>query len=79
MADGDDRDIEPADLTWVKLTLGADYAAQRNLTFTEARGLPLMVEWNYNHARTGTTVEVIVTWEMETFGIPGVTYTPPSP
>ena len=79
LADGDDRGIEPADLTWVKLTLASDYATQRNLTFTEARGLPLMVEWNYSHAKTGTTVEVIVTWEKETFGIPGVTYTPPSP
>jgi hypothetical protein len=66
-------------MTWVKLTLSPDYAAQRGLTFTEARGLPLAVEWNYNFARTGVTKEVIVTWEKETFGIPGVTYTPPEP
>jgi hypothetical protein len=77
LADGDDRGIDPADMTWVKLTLSPDYATQRNLTFTEARGLPATVEWNYNFARTGVTKEVIVTWEKETFGIPGVTYTPP--
>ena len=78
LADGDDRDIEPADLTWVKLTLTAAYAAQRGLAFTEARGLPLAVDYNYNHSRTGTSVEVIVTWEKETEGVAGVTYTPPT-
>ena len=78
LADGDDRDIEPADLTWVKLTLAAGYAAQRGLNFTEARGLPLAVEYRYNHARTGTSVEIVVTWEKETEGIDGATYTPPT-
>jgi hypothetical protein len=79
LADGDDRDIDPALLTWVELSLPSAYAAQRGLTFTKARGLPLTVEWNYNSTRTGITKEVIVTWEKETSGIPGVTYTPPSP
>jgi hypothetical protein len=79
LTDGDDRDIEPADLTWVRLTLAAAYAAQRGLTFTNARGLPLAVDYNYSHTRTGTAVEIVVTWEKETEGIPGVTYTPPTP
>ncbi len=79
LSDGNDRGIEPADLTWVNLTLDSDYAAQRGLTFTAARGLPLAVNWKYNHTRTGTVVEVIITWEKETEGIPGVTYTPPTP
>jgi hypothetical protein len=78
LADGNDRDIEPADMTWINLTLSSAYAAQRNLNFTAARGLPLAVEYTYNHARTGTTVQIVVTWERETEGIPGVTYTPPS-
>ena len=78
LSDADDRDIEPADYTWVKLTIPADVAAQRGLTFTEARGLPLAVEWNYDFSRTGVTKEIVVTWEKETFGIPGVTYTPPT-
>jgi hypothetical protein len=73
------RDIEPADMTWINLTLSSAYAAQRNLNFTAARGLPLAVEYTYNQARTGTTVQIVVTWEKETEGIPGVTYTPPSP
>ena len=79
LADGDDRDIEPANMTWVKLSLSPEYSAQRNLTFIEARGLPLAVEWNYSFTRTGVTKEVIVIWEKETFGIPGVTFTPSEP
>lgn len=78
LADGDDRDIEPADLTWVKLTLASAYAAQRGLNFTEARGLPLSVEYRYSHTRTGNAVEIVVTWERETEGVAGVTYTPPA-
>jgi hypothetical protein len=78
LVDGDDRDIEPADLTWVRLSLGSSYAAQRGLNFTNARGLPLAVEYRYNHARTGTTVEIVITWEKETEGVTGVTYTPPT-
>jgi len=76
LADGNDRDIEPADLTWVKLTIDAAYAAQRGLSFTEARGLPLAVEYRYSHTSTGLAVEIVVTWEKETIGIPGATYTP---
>jgi hypothetical protein len=79
LADGDDRDIEPADMTWVKLTLSSEYAAQRGLNFTEARGLPLSVEWVYSHSKTGVVKEVILTWEKETEGVAGVTYTPGTP
>ena len=79
LADGDDRDIDPSNMTWVKLTLSPEYSAQRNLAFIEARGLPLAVEWNYSFTRTGVTKEVVVTWEKETFGIPGVTFTPSEP
>jgi len=78
LVDSDDRDIDPAYMKWVRLTLDSTYAAQRGLNFTQARGLPMAVEYIYRHTRTGTTVEIVVTWEKETEGIPGATYTPPT-
>lgn len=77
LAEGDDKDIEPADLTWVQLDIGAAYAAQRKLTFSNERGLPLELNIRYNHGRTGLTRTVELLWERETSGVPGATYTPP--
>lgn len=76
-AAGDDLDIEPADMTWVQLTMGADYAAQRGLNFTAARGLPHEISISYEHGRTGLVRTLQLEWERETAGTPGVTYTPP--
>lgn len=77
-ADGDDRDIEPADMTWVELTLPAALAAQRGLSFTESRGLPKELSIRYSHAREGLTRAIEMTWERETVGLPAVTYIPPA-
>lgn len=74
----DDYDIEPANMTWVKLTLDAAYAAQRGLSFTEARGLPLEINITYDTSRTGTVKTVQLLWERETSGNPAVTYIVPS-
>lgn len=75
-ADGDDRAIEPADMTWVRLTLPQAYAAQRGLYFTESRGLPKELNIRYAQGRTGLVKTVELTWERETTGIAAVTYTP---
>ena len=77
LATGSDQDIEPADMTWVQLTMGADYAAQRGLKFTTERGLPHELSISYEHGRTGLVRTVQLEWERETEGTPGVTYTPP--
>jgi hypothetical protein len=65
---GDDLDIEPADMTWVQLTIGATYAAQRGLTFTNARGLVHDISIRYSYSRTGLIREVDLTWEREVTG-----------
>jgi len=73
LAEGDDLDIEPADMTWVKLTISAANAAQRGLAFTEERGLPLKLNIRYNHARTGLTRTVELLWEREISGPAAIT------
>jgi len=78
LAEGDDLDIEPADYTWVKLTMSSDTAAQRGLAFTEERGLPLELNVRYEHARTGLIRTVQMMWERETEGTPAVTEVPKS-
>jgi hypothetical protein len=70
--------IEPALKEWVTLTLGADYAAQRGLTFATARCLPKELNIRYNTSKTGTTRTVELTLEPETSGQAAATYTPPS-
>lgn len=75
LAKGDDLGIEPAALTWVELTIGAAYAAQRGFSFTEARGLVSEINIRYDHGRTGLVKTVELTWEKETSGWPAVTST----
>lgn len=77
LAAGDDLSVEPADMTWVELTLSSDTAAQRGLAFTEARGLPKELSIRYSHERTGLVRTVEMTWERETSGSPAVTVIPP--
>jgi hypothetical protein len=74
---GADFGIEPAAMTWVKLTLSAAYAAQRGLSFTEARGLPLEINITYQYERSGLFRDTVMTWERETLGVPAVTYIQP--
>lgn len=73
LATGDDHDIEPAALTWVTLTIGSAYAAQRGLNFTAANGLVSEINISYDHNRTGLVKTVQIIWEKETSGWPAVT------
>lgn len=71
------REIEPADMEWVTLTVSEETAAQRGLTFTAARGLVKELTIRYNQGRTGTTRTIEITWERETSGEPGKTIVKP--
>ena len=73
LAQGDDLDIEPANMTWVQLTITAALAAQRGLAFTTARGLVHEISIRYQHERTGVVRTVELQWERETSGTAGVT------
>lgn len=76
----DDLDIEPANVTWVKLTVPSDVAAQRGLSFTEARGLVHEINIRYDYQRTGLVKTIELDWEMETASIaPAVTEEQPDP
>lgn len=77
LAGGDDLGIDPAHLSWVKLTLPADAAAQRGLSFTEARGLVHSLNVRYQATREGLLRTVDLEWERETVGLPADTYVPP--
>lgn len=73
-----DVGIEPANMTWVTLTINSSYT-RRALGFTAARCLPVEVNISYDYQRTGMvrTVEVLV--EEETSGTAAVTYTQDDP
>jgi len=73
LAEGDDQGIEPADMTWVRLNVSADTAAQRGLTFSNERGLVREMNVRYDHTRTGLVKSVELLWERETSGTPAVT------
>jgi len=74
LATGDDLGIEPADLTWVRLVVGA---AQRTPGQTfDRRGLVAELNIRYDHQRTGLVKTVEMVWERETSGTPAVTVIP---
>jgi len=74
LAAGSDQGIEPANLTWVRLTISSALAAQRGLSFTTARGLVHSIDIRYEHARTGLVRSVELEWEREvTSGLAAVT------
>jgi hypothetical protein len=77
LAGSDDLDIEPADLTWVTVTLPAAYAAQRGLSFAAARGLVHEMTISYEPSRTGVVKTITLLWEREVAGSPATTYVPP--
>lgn len=78
LAYGDDRGIEPADLTWVTLDLPNTVAAQRGFAFLLRRGLIHEMNIRYDYQRTGTVKTIDLTWEAETVGYIGQTYVPPT-
>jgi hypothetical protein len=78
LAEGTDLDLEPAALTWLKVTIDSAVAAQRGLTFTEARFLMKQLDIRYNHTPTGLTKTVTITAERETSGLPATTVTVPT-
>lgn len=73
-----DNAIEPANMTWVTVTMGAATAAQRGLTLPTTRGLVHQIDVTYRHERTGLVKTMVLTWEKETDGLPATTYIPPS-
>jgi len=70
-----DAGIDPAEMEWVSLTLDADYAAQRGLTFSAERFLPYRVSIRHLHDRQ--TKVVTLELEREREGRAAITYTPP--
>jgi hypothetical protein len=73
LAHGNDAGIEPAHMEWVRLTLGAQYAAQRGLTFTNERFLPVEVTYTHHQDKTGRYKTCRVRMERETVGTPAQT------
>jgi hypothetical protein len=73
LAEGDDKDLEPSDMTWLRLNVSASTAAQRGLTFSNERGLVREINIRYDHTRTGLVKQVELLWERETSGTPAVT------
>lgn len=74
LAAGSDQGIEPANMTWVRLTISSAVAAQRGLTFTTARGLVHSIDIRYQHERGGLVRTVELDWEREvTSGLAAVT------
>lgn len=73
LAEGSDQGIDPSDMTWIQLTIPATVAAQRGLSFTNARFLCQQIDTRYQSTRTGLLRTVTLTLERETTGIPAVT------
>lgn len=73
LAEGSDQDIDPSDMTWVQLTLPSTVAAQRGLSFTNARFLCEQMDIRYQSTRIGLLRTVTLTLERETTGIPATT------
>lgn len=73
LAEGNDYGLEPAALTWLQATIDSTAAAQRGLTFTEARFLMKQIDIRYRHAATGLTKTITIQAERETEGLPATT------
>ncbi len=76
LANGDVSGLDPADMTWVELTLSSTSAAYRELSFTQARGLLKQIDITYVYNKSGMYKEATLVWEKETSGLPGVTEIP---
>lgn len=66
LAEGSTQSIQPADLTWVRLTISSTVAAQRGLAFTNERGLVHSLDIRYQSTRTALIRTVSLQWERET-------------
>jgi hypothetical protein len=74
LAHGGDIGIDPAALTWVRMTVSADTAAQRGLALTDERFLP--VEVLVEHDNANMTKVVRLRLEREQVGTPAQTFVP---
>ncbi len=72
---GNDPGIDPAYMEWVTLTTTA--SAERGLTFSGARFLPVEVQTTYDHENGTKQVRLLL--EKETVGLPAKTVFPDPP
>lgn len=70
-------DLIPALLARVQLNVGALYAAQRGLSWTQTNGQIKELTLRYQVTREGIALAPTLTFERETAGVPAITYTPP--
>lgn len=68
--------VEPADMTWVTLTITSATAAQRGLTFSTVRCLVHEIRRRWEARRTGALRKSEFTLEVETSGVGAVTTIP---
>lgn len=68
---GNDAHIDPAYMEWVMLTVSAETAAERGLTWSSARFLPVEVQTTYDHEHGTKRVRLYL--EKETQGDPATT------
>ncbi|GIL24668.1 MAG: hypothetical protein BroJett042_31810 [Bacteroidota bacterium] len=76
LAHGGDAGLDPARLEWIRLTLTAEEAAQRGLTFTNERFLP--TEMTIEHDHEAQTKRVSLTLQRERVGTPAATFVLPT-
>jgi len=76
LAHAGDSGIDPALMQWVRLTISAQTAAQRGLTFTDERFLP--TEMTIEHDHEAQTKRVSLTLQRERVGTPAATFVPPT-
>jgi len=69
--------VDPANLSWVRLTVASGNAPQRELPITNQRGIVQEMNIAYDYQPTGLARTATLMWEMETSGPAAVTYTPP--
>lgn len=71
------RHLDPVSMSWVTLSLEAQYAAQRGLAFIDERGQLQEVSFQFQAGREGTRRRTTIRWERETVGRPALTVIPP--
>jgi len=69
--------VEPADMTWITVTIDSDLAAERGLVFTAERFLPQEMSYNYGAhgvVRSGYVAEREILGELAETFIPPATF-----
>lgn len=69
-------EFSPGYLFRVQLNLPEFYQAQRGLEFETAQGMLHTMTVNLRNRKTGVATDLRLTWELETFGYPAVTFIP---